>query len=251
MLQAGKPCVPFVNEFTPNAVIEAMERGPLVCVGSRGLLDFTQDTFGRATSSLDIYAQKELRSAEGKGPHFDVYSSYLDDKFPFIAIYNALSYARVRTALLPPDFTQVYQSRYGEDHGTRAAYEARRHFASMTLDAAGVVVSEAELQPGAGLFLPQSPGRHYVHEVIPNDSEDPGAYVKLLVPNKLSHRSSTINTLAKQGFVSLDELVTPAVFNVKELRDVFVPREFRSVDDFDETRGGIIIDDDVDDGALD
>ena len=129
----------------------------------------------------EIYAQRFEREPEGRGAHFDIYNERLSEEYPWIALYNLEGTNTITTAKLPEDLANDYFDVYPEP--TDEAKVARRTFSKLALKRPEVATSTGQLGPNMGLILPQHiNGPHIIHNVVPNNVENPGSFVKMVVP---------------------------------------------------------------------
>ncbi|HVV25901.1 MAG TPA: hypothetical protein VHC21_02620 [Candidatus Saccharimonadales bacterium] len=173
----------------------------------RGAVRFAEATFPGASSVDQIYAQFNERESEGRGPHFDIYNEGLDENYPWLGVYNLAGTCEVAAATLPDDMAKQYAELYPEPN--EAAHAARRHYGALVLGADTSRVGTGTLEPDMGLILPQRPqGPHIIHEVVPKNAADPGAFIKMIVPKK---DEENLELIGEQGFMLLDELLTGAI----------------------------------------
>lgn len=174
----------------------------------------------------DVYAQYNVRESGGRGPHFDVYDGLLAPEW--LGHYELAGSATIRTTVLPADFQESYFDRYpvGQPHG-EAAYNARRLFSQMAFDEPGVEVFEGHIEQGTGFVLPANEGGPYVvHEITPDNDDEPGAFVKLIVPRTTP---DALSQLDEYGYQPLDKWVTKMLVKAalprkKDRREQEVPR---------------------------
>lgn len=182
-----------------------------------GVLRFAGAAFPEADVD-NIYAQYNERQSEGRGPHFDIYDEGLSEDYPWLGVYNLAGTCAVQAAIMPRNLNAEYARLYPEP--TEEAYEARRHLGALVLDSPLSEVYKGTLRPDRGLILPQSKnGPHIVHEVVPEDSANPGNFIKMVVPKQTT---TNIEQLNKSGFTPLDELLTKglgAPEDVEEFED--------------------------------
>ncbi len=167
-----------------------------------GLINFSKVIFGDVSASV-IFAQKQQREAEGIGPHFDVHDDLVDNRYPFVGVFNLSGENKVRAVKLPDELAKIYRDTFPD--ADDAAYDARRHFGAIAFEAPNADVVEGRLSPGMGLVIPQ--GIHatqIVHEVTPLNPSMPGEFIKLTIPSREEAKQTIMNI----GYVCLDELVT-------------------------------------------
>lgn len=178
-----------------------------------GVLRFASSVFGMREvidgSFVGVQGQVEERPAEGKGPHFDTYGDLLHDAHPYIAIFNLAGSVSLRTTVLPPELAQDYYKTYPEP--TEQAYRARRGYAGLAFDRPNALIDQVDLKPGSGVVFPQPRTGfegHVVHEVTPSQSESPGHFVKLCVPDV---REEAREAIEEMGFKPIDIVITSAL----------------------------------------
>jgi hypothetical protein len=178
----------------------------LLCELGGGVLDFVSAAFP-SRGERCVLAQRFHREPLGRGAHFDVYGQLLDEEFPWVAIFNIAGDAEVSTFSLPEGLAR----RYAEEHPvpSDAAYEARRIVAAEALADPAVRVDKGVLYKHSGLILPQlKAGPHWVHEVVPLNSGNPGQFIKLLVP---ANNEGARKQLGENGYAPLDGVLTAAL----------------------------------------
>jgi hypothetical protein len=176
---------------------------PVVCELGGGVLKFVQYAFPEVETS-SLYAQANDREPEGRGAHFDVYGDYVEHNFHWIGIFNLAGKAALRTTVLPPELASSYFSKFPEPDDN--AFEARRHYSAIALMGEDAEILEGELKPNSGLILPQrANGPHIVHDIVPTRTDDPGKFIKFVVPSL----SETAETRIKNGaYEPWDDFVT-------------------------------------------
>jgi hypothetical protein len=176
-----------------------------------GVLRFAEAAFPN-TDRERIFVQSNDREPEGRGPHFDVYGKLLNEDYPWLAVFNLSGLALLSAMDLPEDLAKSYFDRYPVP--TDAAFDARRLFSLIALQVpdAETDVSMAQVGPGSGFVLPQKiEGPHIVHDIVPTDAQNPGKFVKLVVPAS----SNEAKTRMKDGgYEPLDELLTRGIGGV-------------------------------------
>ncbi|MCB9834774.1 hypothetical protein H6792_01965 [Candidatus Nomurabacteria bacterium] len=126
----------------------------------------------------DILSSVEDRTPKGKEAHFDVYQGVVASEHPRIGVYNLEGQAQVSVAALPEDLSRGYDKCFPEP--TDEAFVARRVFASRALR--GNVVLRGVLGKGSGFVIPQQEGQHIAHKITPENPDEPGRYVKVVLP---------------------------------------------------------------------
>jgi len=175
----------------------------VLCELGGGLLRFTEATF-LGVDPDRIYAQPNEREPEGRGPHFDVYANYVDQEHRWIGIYNLAGRTTVKTTVLAPELADIYFKTFPEP--TDVAFEARRHFAEIALATPMAKIYTGRLDPGVGLLLPQrAEGPHIIHDIIPDDIQDPGKFIKLVVP---SGEKEAMKKMSDGGYKPVDQLIS-------------------------------------------
>lgn len=175
----------------------------VLCELGGGLLKFAEAAFPDADNS-DIYAQHNEREPEGRGAHFDVYGDYVKKEYQWIGIFNLAGKAAVSTLVLPPELASSYFVSFPEPDDN--AFEARRHYSAIALMTPGAKILTGRFNPATGLVLPQRKhGPHIIHDVVPSDKDNPGKFVKLVVPSNSKDAKDKIKSGA---YEPLDEFVT-------------------------------------------
>lgn len=168
-----------------------------------GILKFAGATFPDINTE-DIYAQSNNREPEGRGAHFDVYGSFLDKNYPWLGLFNLAGRASLTTVTLPDELAKIYFDMYPTP--TDEAFDARRHFSAIALGSKKAEITSGTLTSGTGLVLPQKDiGSHIVHDIVPEDPNQPGKYVKLIVPSGTEEAN---DRMRRGGYKPLDELLS-------------------------------------------
>lgn len=189
-----------VDEIATGARTE-----PILARWGAGLLGFAGAVFPEIATN-DIFAQRNTREAEGRGPHFDVYNTFVDEAHPWLGHFNLSGSARIQAVPLPDDLAKSYFDRYPTQ--TDAAFDARRHFSRIALEAPDVDIATGLIKPMTGFVLPvRAAGPHIVHDIIPI-TDEPGSYIKLIVPVK---EESIREDLSTKGYEPLDIFCTRAL----------------------------------------
>jgi hypothetical protein len=173
---------------------------PFLCETGGSAIAFCASVFPDSHES-SIQVRRYERCPTGRGLHFDVFGDLLDRNAPWIGVFNLAGRCRFRCFALPPYFADLYRSQF--PGSSEQAYHARRAISNAAL--AGMTESPAAgvLAPRSGFVLPQrSDGFQWVHEVVPCDPSDPGAFLKFVVTSRVDP------LLAENGYVSLGELLT-------------------------------------------
>lgn len=187
------------KEFAGNEVALIADIG-------KGAIRFAMAAFPGANLN-GIYAQRNERESTGRGPHFDIYDEGLHKNYPWLAVYNVEGTCTISAAILPEKLAEAYTDLYPVPD--EAAHTARRHFGALVLESATTEVYTGTLKPDTGLVLPQRPnGPHIIHEVVPQDREHPGSFIKIVAPK---NTKKVLDTLAEEGFLPIDELLTQGV----------------------------------------
>lgn len=186
---------------------------PLVTQLGRGVLGFREATFPDIDYDR-VYAQKFKREPNGRGPHFDVYNTLIDEDHPVIGVYNLTGDAVLRAVALSQKLQEYYDAMYPEP--TDEAFEQRRGLSSLALGESGITVMEGKIKPAMGMIFPQfAQGRHLVHDVVPAKSEGKmlplgvdanhvGSFVKFAVPkDKLTAKED----FESRGYVPFSQFV--------------------------------------------
>ncbi len=177
----------------------------VLCHLGGGALRFAFAIFPSA-SAENIYAKCQERDSEGKGAHFDVHQAFIDPVYPWLGVFNFAGTSDVQAMELPDDLAQAYATRYQKID--EAAYEARRHFSSIAMQADDANIFHGILRERGGLVLPQLQHQHIVHEVTPQNERQPGSFVKLVVAGR---SEAAREQLESDGYQSLDTLTTDAL----------------------------------------
>ncbi|HUC95639.1 MAG TPA: hypothetical protein VMR76_01615 [Candidatus Saccharimonadia bacterium] len=171
-----------------------------------GVLRFTEAVFPNVDVDK-ILVQSNIREPEGRGPHFDVYSGFIDKSFPWLGIFNLSGLATLTVMDLPDDLAASYFARWPKP--TDEAFDARRLFSVLALEAPGAEPTTGKVKEGTGFVLPQKPkGPHIVHDIVPEDSKNAGRFVKFIVPNR---SNETRKRMKEGGYEPLDELLTRGI----------------------------------------
>lgn len=179
----------------------------VVCDLGEGALRFVGLAFPGIRQSNRVFVQAFERDPEGSGPHFDLYGGLVDSRFPWLGVYNLEGNNALTVATLPSELAERYERTYPEP--TAEAHDARRSLSAITLADPSVRVRTGSFVPGMGLVLPQRPnGPHTIHEIVPT-GEQPGRYLKMLVPPARSR--SAREALTEMGYKTLEELVTTSL----------------------------------------
>jgi hypothetical protein len=171
-----------------------------------GILDFVEAVFPDL-GTRTLLAQTFTREPSGRGSHFDVYGDLLDEEFPWVAAFNIAGDAYVNAFELPGALARRY---FAEHPGpSDEAYEGRRAIAGEALEDPRVTVGRGVLYRRRGLIIPQlKAGPHFVHNVMPMNAEEPGQFIKLLVP---AGGARARKQLWDNGYDELDEILTRAL----------------------------------------
>jgi hypothetical protein len=198
-----------------NPSITADQAVALSELGS-GLLNFASAAFPGAEVH-QIYAKHYQREPQGRGAHFDVYGNTVHSDYPWLAVYNLSGKAAVSVAILPEDLAKSYNKRFPEP--TEEAFGARRNYSSIALASEEVETYTGTLDKDTGMVILQRPGGpHVIHDVVPENPDNPGQFVKLARPADLQTAQDKIE---QDGMVSLDELVTKMAREHKPETDEF------------------------------
>lgn len=179
-----------------------------------GILEFAGVAFP-GFSADEIYAKKHDREPEGHGPHFDVYTPYVNKDLSWIGHYNLSGVVELTIANLPEDLAKSYDARYPLP--TNEAAEARRHYSRIALGDPAVKKQETLVIPGTKLLIPVNPDVPYlIHEFVPRDPTDSGSYVKMILP---SEQKTAHKILCEAEYEPLDVFVTKALGGTFGLED--------------------------------
>lgn len=175
-----------------------------LCKLGGGVIQFARTVFFD-TEFTSVHAELYDREPQGRGAHFDLYQDLLDDRFPYIGVFNLSGEAKVTAACLPDDLTKAYFERYPEPND--AAAQARRQFSAIVLQDPKVDVYEGKLEAGSGMVIAQRKDQpHVIHSIEPLDTNNPGKFVKFAY---LEGSTKKVLKAAKDiGMRSLDELLT-------------------------------------------
>lgn len=204
-MAAEIPIITNPGELTESVLRIRGDRDPaaVMCELGGGILRFAVAVFP-AVAPDKIYAQYNHREPEGRGPHFDVYGAFLDEDYPWLGLYNLAGRVSLRTVSLPEDLSKVYAEMYPAP--TDEAFDARRHFSAIALGDSKAKIATGTLDAGTGLVLPQKiTGPHIVHDLVPENPDHPGKYVKLIAPNGSPEANERMN---RGGYKPLDELLS-------------------------------------------
>lgn len=196
-----------VNGATALARVIPIMRGahsaePMLVNIPGGILAFASAVFPN-TPLESIYAKFFAREPGGRGAHFDVYGTLLSKRFPWVALRNLQGICMVSTFPLPAELSQSYRQNF--PFATDEAFQARRAYSAEAHAALTGKPEKGFLMGGEGFLIPQPiGGPDWVHEVTPTLREDPGAFIKLLVP---ADRHASLE-LHGQGYCSLDQALT-------------------------------------------
>ncbi|MGC1177420.1 MAG: hypothetical protein WA843_05100 [Candidatus Saccharimonadales bacterium] len=194
---------------TPSEQIE-IANSLLVAQLGKGVLRFAEAVFaeqGNPGSMPEIYAEIHQRSAEGRGPHFDVYDSDFILDLPFVAVYNLAGRVSLKAALLPNDLHESYRTNFPELN--EEAYKARREYSSIALRMPTTQIHTAILEPDMGIVIAQHRSETpIVHDVTPIDSTNPGSFIKLIAPGT---SAKAHEVLGKTRYKPLDEVMTTSL----------------------------------------
>lgn len=227
----------FAQEVRQIYTIEELRADEMVkiCHLGGGALQFAEVIFPSAPIS-GLQAERYEREPEGRGAHFDVYDPTLDEQYPYLGVFNLSGEAEVTVAALPKDLAEVYAQRFPEPN--EAAYQARRDFSSIALNATDTEVFTGTLKPGSGLVIAQkSAGPHIIHNVVPKHASDPGEFIKLV---KINGKPSTLEVVSKTKLQSLDLVVSEVLgfkTPVEEAADFDVGEELRRASELGGGRG--------------
>jgi hypothetical protein len=196
-----------------------VEHMPAITMLGDSVLDFARCVFPGTTPG-SVYAQYRDREYQGKGAHFDVYDERLQQDHQRIGVYNLAGSCAVRAAILPPALSETYDALFPE--ATHEAKLARRHLSEVAFLTPGVEVRNGQMDPSWGLILPQHVGGpDIVHAITPFISNDPGSYIKLLVPDHQNFDSVT--AIKEEGYQPLDKLLEAGImYWAKRNRSVHV-----------------------------
>jgi hypothetical protein len=179
---------------------------PFLCELGAGVLNFVSAAFPNLDAQ-SIYAKHFFREPGGRGAHFDVYGKLLDKAFPWIGVYNIAGYASLIACRLPDSLAASYFREHPES--SDEAYEARRHVAPDALAVPGTKPIKGILDRHTGLIVPQLvEGPHWVHDIVPLRADDPGQFIKLLVPN---NAADAMTRMSMNGYAPLDAVLTASL----------------------------------------
>ncbi len=189
-----------------------------------GALQFAEAAFD-GVSTQTILAKKVVREPQGRGPHFDAYKDLLNEKYPYLAQFNLSGTASIETTHLQPELAAAYWRQFPEH--SNEAFDARRHLGFTALLAVGDEKAVGTLDPGTGFILPQNHDVPIIHNVIPSNPEQPGQFIKLLVPNDTAEAR---HFMEDDGYMSLDTMMTQALdkSTVEPVKIVRVPGPTRT-----------------------
>lgn len=215
------------KEATLNAV-EKINKGKindlvLVRLGG-GALQFAEAAFD-GVSSQTILAKKVTREPQGRGPHFDAYKGLLSEQHPYLTQFNLSGTASIETTHLQPELAAAYWRQFPEH--SEDAFTARRHLGFTALLTAGDEKASGTLESGTGFILPQNHSIPIIHNVVPISPEQPGQFIKLLVPNDTAEAREFMED---DGYMSLDSMMTQALDKavVEPVKIVRVPGPTRT-----------------------
>jgi hypothetical protein len=191
---------------TQRSEATSLHEALLLCRLGGGLLQFAETVYQGAPLS-NVYASNHQREPQGRGAHFDIYGKLLNPDYPWLGVYNTAGETKVKAGLLPKDLAKSYFERFPEP--SEAAHSARRDFSSIALNSPNAEVHQGQLSDHMGLVILQRvTGPHVVHNIVPEDSEEPGDFVKIILPKR---DEETLESVYKSGMVSLDQLVTQSL----------------------------------------
>jgi hypothetical protein len=191
-----------------------------------GIIKFATKTFYKVDMQ-NIYAQVHNREASGKGAHFDVYEDLLDERQPWLGLYNFAGEVAVKATQLPADLCSSYTENFTE--ANEAAHAARREYSKIAMLQPTATIYEGSLSANSGLVILQKPDTSYVvHDIVPKNTSNPGRYAKLLVPNKRS--KNAVKAIVNEGFQPLDILLTESASKTQSpLLDADAMSQLRSI----------------------
>lgn len=223
----------------PSELSEAMERldpqapKPLLTQLDGGILGFREAIFPDIDYDK-VYAQKFLREPKGRGAHFDVYNTFVDQKYPFVGVYNLTGNAVLRAVVLSKKLQEYYDAKYPD--ATDEAFAQRRTLSSLALSESGIIVMEGEIKPASGIVFPQfAGGRHLVHDIVPikpknrsplvSNADSAGSFVKFAVPkDKLTAKNDFISRGYLPFSKFIEEQLAGVSYNENDDRsDIHIP----------------------------
>jgi hypothetical protein len=209
MAETHNPISRLTTHEEASSTVEKISKGEandlvLIRLGG-GALQFTETAFD-GVSSQAILAKKVIREPQGRGPHFDAYKGLLSEQHPYVAQFNLSGVASIETTHLQAELADAYWHQFPEH--SDEAFTARRHLGFTALLTAGEKKTTGTIEPGTGFILPQNHNIPIIHNVVPTDPEQPGQFIKLLVPNDTIEARGF---LQDDGYMSLDSLVTQSV----------------------------------------
>jgi len=192
----------------------------LVCKLGGSIVRFASSVFP-GEEETELYANTFTRN-DSIGPHFDVYGDWLDEKFPWVGVYNLAGNAHVETTPLADDLAVIYRRMYPDR--TDEASVARRHFGAIALGDPAIDATKFDLKPGIGMVFPQRPGGlEVVHEVTPKANSKPGKFLKIIRPK--TDQSIRQSLTSEYEYKPLDVLMTEALGGESNATDVdVIPR---------------------------
>ncbi|MGK2881205.1 MAG: hypothetical protein ACSLE6_10565 [Mycobacterium sp.] len=188
------------SETARRAIREALLGRPrVVLMAARDEVHFVETLFGSDAAATRVHMSTQTRNGTERGPHFDLYQSMVDPRFPFLATFNLAGAATVESAELDPGLTAYYFKHYPTIN--ESAHKARRFVSALGLQQPGVRTETQHLGEGVGMFIPQLHNAYpVIHEVRPLESGSPlshGVFHKFIVPRD---DESARKALAGQGF---------------------------------------------------
>jgi hypothetical protein len=206
----GPMMKPLTSSAQLGAPLAELRRGrsvdPVLCELGAGVLNFVSAAFPNL-GARSIYAKHFFREPGGRGAHFDVYGKLLDKAFPWIGVYNISGYASLIACRLPDSLAGSYFREHPEP--SDEAYEARRHVAADALAVPGIKPIKGILDRHSGLILPQlADGPYWVHDILPLRPDDPGQFVKLLIPKNSPDAGMR---MSMNGYAPLDAVLTASL----------------------------------------
>lgn len=174
-----------------------------LCDLGGGVIQFAETIFP-AADITSIHAQLYDREPKGRGAHFDLYHDLLDDRYPYIGVFNLRGKAKVTAAHLPDDLAKAYFERFPEPNESSA--QARRHFSSIALDDPSANIYEGRIEAETGMVITQRKDQpHVIHNIVPTDPDNPGKFIKLAY---LNDSPKTLQAAGMAGMKSIDKLLT-------------------------------------------
>lgn len=198
----------------PGSDLSHVSQEPVVIAEMSGNLGEFIDAAFPERHLGQLVGQLYDREPGGRGAHFDVYIHAINrDYFPYIALFNLSGHVAVKATTLDEELANIYHADFPDPRDS-AAYEARRNISKVALQRPSAKIYEGELAPGEGLIIPQREGRHVIHDIIPDDPENPGRYLKIVAPGKTTEAGEILRSV---GYRPLDQLIVKTLVAIENI----------------------------------